>query len=88
MGCPQRYDRGLQEFKEHPGLVRFWLHNGKIWWNTHDIKSVRKKYNSPYEVFVCNVFFHSYKEFREATDGLFGKVDCKKFLEDYFKIKL
>jgi phosphoadenosine phosphosulfate reductase len=88
MGCPQKSDRGLADFKANPGLVRFWLRNGEIWWNTHELKKTKKKFKSHYEVFVRNMFFKSYEDFHDAIDGIFGKIDCKQFLEQYFNIKL
>jgi hypothetical protein len=44
-----------------------------------------------YELFVLSLFCErNYTKFQEEFGGynLFGeKVDCKQFLEDYFKIK-
>lgn len=88
MGCPQKSDRGLADFKSNPSLVKFWLHNGEIWWNTHKMYKTKKKFKSHYEVFVCNLFFRSYNDFKSSIDNIFGKTDCKKLLETYFKIKL
>ena len=54
-----------------------------------ELRSSRKKFRDVYELFVHNIFFDSYEEFRLSVEGGFtGKVDCKQFLEDYFKIKL
>ena len=88
MGCPQKSDRGLGDFKANPRLVRFWLRNGEIWWNTHKLKKTKKKFKSYYEVFVRNIFFDDYDSFHDAIDNMFCKIDCKKFLEDYFHISL
>lgn len=88
MGCPQKSDRGLADFKNNPRLVKFWLRNGEIWWNTHKIKNTKKKFNNIYEVFVRNIFFNDYNEFKAATDNIFGKIDCKQFLMNYFHIDL
>lgn len=88
MGCPQKSDRGLADFKANPRLVRFWLRNGEIWWNTHKLTKAKKKFKSYYEVFVRNLFFDDYESFHDAIDNMFGKIDCKKFLEDYFHISL
>lgn len=88
MGCPQKSDRGLADFKANPRLVKFWLHNGEIWWNTHKIKGVKKKFKNHYEVFVRNLFFNNYGDFQSAINNMFGKVDCKQFLMDYFGIDL
>lgn len=88
MGCPLKSDRGLKEFKENPRLVKFWLRNGEIWWKTHQIKKAKEKFNTPYEVFVNNIFFKSYEDFKNAIDDMFGHIDCKEFLQNYFKINL
>lgn len=88
MGCPQKSDRGLGEFKANPRLVRFWLRNGKIWWNTHKLYKTKKKFKSHYEVFVRNIFFKDYQTFREAIDNMYEKIDCRQFLIDYFGINL
>ncbi len=88
MGCPQKSDRGLGEFKANPRLVKFWLRNGEIWWNTHCLIKTKKKFKNHYEVFVRNLFFRNYEDFKDAIDSMFGKIDCKKFLEEYFNIKL
>lgn len=88
MGCPLRSDNGLAEFKEHPSLVRAWCRAGKKWLDTHPNGKATKKFGDVYRMFVQNVFFHNYGDFVKATSGMFGGVDCKKFLEDYFHIKL
>lgn len=88
MGCPQRADNGLSEFKQRPLLVKVWLRNGEIWWNTHELKKTKKKYKNHYEVFVRNVFFYDFESFHNAVHSLFGDIDCKAFLEQYFTIKL
>ena len=65
------------------------MKNGKIWWDTHPNAKSRIKFKNIYELFVHNVFFDSYEDFRLAVGGgMFEPTDCKKFLEDYFKIKL
>jgi len=89
MGCPLASDNGLSEFKRNPKLVKAWIKNGLVWWNNHPTTNSRKKFKNIYELFVHNVFFNSYEEFSLAVNGgIFEGVDCKKFLEDYFKIKL
>lgn len=88
MGCPQKSDRGLGDFKANPRLVKFWLRNGEIWWNTHELYNTKKKFKSHYEVFVRNIFFNDYESYHNAIDNIFGHIDCKKFLEEYFDIDL
>ena len=86
--CPLKSDRGLSEFKANPRLVKMWLKAGCRWWDTHPTAASRKKFSSVYDLFVHNVFFSTYQDFILATNHMFGKVDCKKFLEDYFCIEL
>jgi phosphoadenosine phosphosulfate reductase len=86
--CPLKSDRGLSEFKANPRLVKMWLKAGCRWWDEHPTAASRKKFSSVYDLFVHNVFFGTYQDFTLATNHMFGKVDCKKFLEDYFCIKL
>ena len=88
MACPQRSDRGLAVFKSYPRLVKFWVKNAEIWWSKHPSKRLKLKFADPYEIFVRNIFFKSYGDFKYAQEGLFGKIDCKKFLEEYFGIDL
>lgn len=88
LGCPMRADNGRADFESHPKLVKAWLRAGRKFLETHPNSSCRKKFRNEYELFTHNVFFDTYTEFKEAVDGLFGTIDCKKFLEDHFKIKL
>lgn len=88
MGCPMQSDNGLADFKEHPNLVKAWCRAGKKWLDLHPNAKSHKKFGNVYRLFTHNVFFHSYQKFIEGTSGFFGNVDCKEFLENYFKIKL
>lgn len=86
--CPLKSDRGLAEFKDNPRMVKMWIKAGKRWWDTHPNIASRKKFSSIYDLFVQTVFFSSYQDFILATNHMFGKIDCKKFLEEYFSIEL
>lgn len=88
MGCPLKSDRGLSDFKHYPKLVSAWISHGLIWWNTHDDIKSKEKFESVYDLFCHNIFFDSYESFRLAKTNAFGTIDCKKFLSDYFSIKL
>lgn len=89
MGCPLASDNGLADFKKYPNMVKAWLRNGIVWWESHPNTLSIKKFNDIYELFVHNVFFDSYEAFRLSVDGGYlGHLDCKKFIEDYFNIKL
>lgn len=89
MGCPLASDNGLSDFKKHPLLVKAWIKSGLKWWETHPNAASRKKFNDIYELFVHNIFFDSYEAFKLSVGGGYlGRMDCKKFLENYFNIKL
>lgn len=90
MGCPLKSDNGLADFKANPKLVRAWLRAGKKWWDSKPNIESRKKYSDIYELFVSSIFFDSYeRSMAVIRGGLFDdRIDCKKWLEDYFKITL
>lgn len=90
MGCPLSADNGLSDFKKYPKLVKQWIQNGLIWWNKERVRELKskEKYADVYELFMDDIFFGSYKEFIEVRDGMFGRMNCKERLEDYFGIKL
>lgn len=90
MGCPLKSDNGLADFKANPKLVRAWLRAGKKWWDSKPNIESRKKYWDIYELFVSSIFFDSYeRSMAVIRGGLFDdRIDCKKWLEDYFKITL
>lgn len=88
MGCPMQSDNGLADFKEYPNLVKAWCRAGQKWMDNHPNVKANMKFGNVYRLFTYHVFFKSYQDFIEGTSGFFGNVDCKEFLENYFKIKL
>ena len=92
MGCPlQYYKKRIEDFKLHPRMVRFWCRYGQRYLDTHPDVKVHEHFADVYEWFVCNLFCRSIEEFRArfVDGGLFGgRVDCKRYLEDYFGIDL
>lgn len=90
MGCPLAADNGLSDFKQNPKLVKQWIRNGQIWWDKDRKKECKSKikFGNVYELFMHNVFYDRYQEFIEARDGMFGNMNFKEKLEDYFGIDL
>lgn len=92
LGCPLQSDRGLSDFRKYPKFVKCWLKAGKGWFERPRVRKSgtgsREKFDDVYQLFVHNVFFESYDDFNTLRNGLFGTVNCKAFLEDYFKIDL
>lgn len=89
MCCPlgSRKHR-ISEFKKHPNMVKLYCKGGGKWLDAHPDAKENPVQSDIYRFFVRTLFYDTNDEFIGATDNLFGKVDCKKFLEDYFKIKL
>lgn len=88
MGCPMSQKAMQRDFHRYPRLVKLWIKAGQKWWDAHPNISSRKKFKDIYELFVNDVFFDSYEDFRTAADNvMFGSVDCKKFLEQKYNIK-
>lgn len=69
-------------------MVRQYLRSVKIWRDTHPNIKSNSIFKDEYETFMKNKFFDSYEDFKLATTGMFGDIDCKAWLEDYFKIEL
>ena len=89
MCCPLAYyKKRIEQFKEHPKMVRAYIRAGQKFRENHpDAKSIQT-HPTIYQQFVRDLFFERQNAFEEATGGMFGDVDYKKFLEDYFNIKL
>ena len=94
MCCPLAWRKHrIEEFKKHPIMVRQYIRNASYYFDNHYKNNNRKgetPFNNVYEWFTMTVFCESMTEFRERFGkNLFDEaVDCKKFLEDYFKVSL
>lgn len=94
MCCPLAWRKHrIEEFKKHPIMVRQYIRNASYYFDNHYKNNNRKGetlFNNVYEWFTMTVFCESMTEFRERFGkNLFDEaVDCKKFLEDYFKVSL
>ncbi len=94
MCCPLAWRKHrIEEFKKHPIMVRQYIRNASYYFDNHYKHNNRKGetlFNNVYEWFTMTVFCESMTEFRERFGkNLFDEaVDCKKFLEDYFKVSL
>lgn len=88
VGCPlaSRKQR-LKELKKYQNIVRAYARALCKYRQTHEDQLFRDEY----EQLVRNLFFDKQEEFDNAVNGgMFGdteRVDCKKFLENYFNIK-
>ena len=88
IGCPlaSRKQR-LKELKKYPNIVRAYARALCKYRQTHEDQLFRDEY----EQLVRNLFFDKQDEFDNAVNGgMFvdtERVDCQKFLSDYFNIK-
>ena len=91
MCCPLAfYKKRIEQFKEHPNMVKAYIRAGQKFRDTHpDAKSI-KTHPNVYQQFVRDVFFERQRKFEEhAAGGLFAEhIDYKSFLEQYFNITL
>ena len=89
MCCPLAYKKHrIAEFKRYPGMVKAYIRAGQQFRDTHPDAAFTRRYDNIYDAFVRFLFYERDREFQQTHVGLFGKTDCKKFLEDYFNIKL
>ena len=88
MGCPLASDRGISDFKKYPKLVKQWIINGQIFLDNHPSSKSAGYVQDAYEMFASKILYKTYKSFTDARRGMFGRVNYKERLEDYFKIQL
>lgn len=90
VGCPLAADNGLSDFVKYPRMVKAWLRAADKWLNKSGARecNTRRYCKDACEYFVMHTFFKGLNDFRLAKSGMFGTIDCKQFLQDYFKIQL
>lgn len=82
-GCPMKADNGLSDFVKNPKLGRLWLKALRVWWNNHPLASSRKRFRNVEELFVHNLFYSSYENFRVARDAFIEPLDCVSVCKSY-----
>jgi phosphoadenosine phosphosulfate reductase len=90
MCCPLAYyKKRIEQFKEHPNMVKAYIRAGQKFRDTHpDAKSI-KTHPTIYQQFVRDVFFERQRKFEDFEyHNMFGQTDYKQFLMDYFGIDL
>ena len=91
MGCPLRSDQGKGEFKAHPNLVKAWLRAGAQFLASHQNSKSNLIFGGDvYNMFFAHLFCKHVGEYQFIkTQDLWGEsFDTKKFLQEYFNIKL
>lgn len=91
MCCPLASPKKrIEQFKKYPNMIRFYLKNGQRYLDSHPDSARAKQRKNAYEYFVVDTFRDKIKDIEQKIKpNMFGDgIDCKKFIEDYFKIKL
>lgn len=88
IGCPLASDNGVSDFKQYPKMLKKWIEHGMIEWKQYPNRSKHKKFGNIYALVAHDLFFDNYSDFQAANTSLFGEVDWKGYLEQYFKIEL
>lgn len=92
IGCPLKSDKGKNDYKSYPKMLKLLLKSIMIWMdNPHPKGDPKGLFGNAYNVVFHNLFFDSYEKYHNAvTGGMFPEtaIDAKAFLEDYFKIDL
>ena len=89
MCCPMvSRKKRIEEFKKYKGMVKFYIRAQQKFIDSHPNSKLAKNHVSAIECFVRDVFCENAREFELIKSGMFGEPDFKKFLEEYFDIKL
>lgn len=89
MCCPLQSIKKLKaDFKVNPLMVKAYIRHGKKWWDNHPNATSHNNFQSIYDLFFHNIFCYSYNDYMYKTTGIFGRLDTKTFMEDYFSIDL
>ena len=88
MGCPLSVKNAIMDFHQYPQLLKLYLKNGQYWLDTHPNVASHRKFGNVYNLFFHNYFCKSYEDYLYKTTGMFGNLDCKEFLSNYFRINL
>ena len=87
MCCPLvSLKKRLEEFKKHPNMVKVYIKAQQKFRDTHPTSKNTLQYANVYDWFVREAFYDRQYEYEQSRDGLFGNIDSKQFLMDYFHI--
>lgn len=91
IGCPFSPDKGKANYLKYPKMLKQLIRAAKTFIDTHPNASSRVKFGDAYNLVFHNLFCNNYEEYRLlVTGGMFPEtaIDPKKYMEEYFKIKL
>ena len=89
IGCPLAWKgKRIKEFKQYPKMVRLWIKNAQVYYDSKKDDGKKRKYDNAIDAFVATLFYKKFDDFKEATYTTYGKTDWRKYLEEYFGIDL
>ena len=90
MACPlASKNKRIEVLKQYPGMVKQYVKRIRKYRETHpQAKSVQIYFQDEYEHVFCDIFCANIQELDMYRLGLFGRLNFKEFLENYFGIKL
>ena len=91
IGCPLAYKKHREkEFLRYPGFVKLYLRGGQRFWDSHPDSGQRKYFKDVYEWFTMQLYCDTMAEFKAKFGPTMfdGGIDCKRFLEERFGIRL
>lgn len=78
----------MKEFQRYPLFLKQWVRHGDVFYANRTVND-DKAYTNASEALVSTLFFDNYTQYRKAKEStLFGPMDDRKLLEDFFKIEL
>ena len=89
MCCPlASTKKRLEQFKEHPKMVKAYIRAQQKFRDTHPDSKNTKLYADVYEWAVREFFYDRQWQYEQSRGSIFGEIDAKQFLMDYFGIDL
>lgn len=91
IGCPLAADNGKAEFKQYPKMLRAWIKAADRFLKGHPNTKSAEHFPDAYHLAAFKLFFSNLDDYEKAVNSpLFPEmaVDCKAYLENYFKIDL